>query len=959
MSSSAETPLAQQLVAREFELARLDDALNKVLDGQSQICLVNGSAGSGKTALIAEFLRQTQQQHENVLITTGDCDAYMGSSDPYLPFREALTVLTGDVENARASNPFGGENRKRLKGLLSVSCQVLVETGPDLVGTFVPTAKIWLGLGSTALQKMDWYERLKKLADDSTAKKLLGTSVQQTQIFEQYANVLRELAKKAPIVIALDDFHWADTDSVSLLFRLCRRIEGSPILIIGAYRPEELVTQYDGQRHPLEKAVVEIKRYFGDVAIDLDQSIETDGARFIHAFLALQPHKLGRTFEKKLHAHTGGHPLFTTELLQTLRERGDIHLDAEGQWVAAETMDWASLPARIEGALAERLGRIDDELRHALELASVQGEQFSAEIVAQLLGSDVRKLVRHLGGDLQEKHKLVESVGVERIGSQRISTYRFSHKLIRTYLYNELDNVERVYLHEDVGIALEMLYGDSAEKIAAKLAGHFEVADLPEKAIKYMCLAGDQAVAAVSLDVAIEFYSRALNMMSAEAIEQRLQLIVKRERIYDRLGVRQKQKVDLTEMDALALRIGDPGKRAYVTLRHAWLANHTGDNQNAERLARSVIDLLDSPDLVHGEDGAVLTDARICLGEALYRQGRNDEAALATEQALIWAQRGSDQAREARALEQLGLFAGQSREFDRALELLERSLAIAQEMGDRRRRSTTLAIIGMVYMYLGRFSDALTQLGSALMDVTIIGDLRRQAAIMTNIAEALTLIGRYEQATQIAEHALQVCYNIGERQNEEILLGNLAEVAYHQGDLDLALTYTEAALEVANELNDAYGVAYLQGTLGLVRLRLGQTTEAEAAFTLALAAWETYDDPREGLRERAGLAELLLNKGGAANVSAASEQARRITDYLAESPEWSGGQATLSLGILLSAYRVLQASSDPDAELLLEQMYALLQQRAKNVISDDARRSYLDIPTHIEIVRIYEQEAGD
>lgn len=950
--------MPQPLVAREPELERLEQSLAATLAGSNQVCLLTGSAGSGKTALITEFIQRARDQHDQLLITKGGCDAYMGTGDPYLPFREVLTTLTGDVEDGRGLGSLGGQNRQRMQGLLSLSAQVLIESGPDLVGTFVPGAKLWLGVGSVAVQKTEWYERLKKLADATEGQKLLGKGIEQTQIFEQYANVLRSLSKRAPVLVTLDDFHWADADSVSLLFRLCRRLESSPVMILSAYRPEELTAGRDGKRHPLEKAVVELRRYFGDIAVDLDHAIEARGMEFVHQYLGLQPHHLTPTFEKRLFAQTGGHPLFTTEVLQTMRERGDLVQNADGVWEAAATLDWADLPARIEGALEERLQRIDDDLLEALELASVQGEQFSAEIIATLQNTDVRQLVRRLSGDLQDKHRLVESISVTRIGRQRISTYQFTHKLIRTYLYGKLDEIERVYLHEDVGNALEALYGDDVGSIAAQLATHFELAQLGEKAGRYLAIAGDKAADALAIDAALQLYQRALTATPDSETDLRFSLLLKRELLLDKQGDREQQVADLLAMEKLATQIGTAGVRALAALRHAWYANRTGNYARAIALANVAIALLDSDDVVTGADGNVLTDARICLGEALLRHNQPTEAAAQTQLALYWAKRTDDRTREVKALQQLSLIAWARGDYEAAVATFHQALEASEGLADQRDEAWMLSSLGMATLMTGRYSEALDHLWAALRLTQATGDRRREAAALTNIAETLTNVGRYEQATQVAEHALELSRAIGEKLNEEYLLANLAEIALLDDSPELAQAYIQAALEVSGELGDQYGAAYMLGSAGIIETALGNLDAASDAFARALSAWQAIDDPRGALKAQAGYAALLLQRGGDDDRMNALAYALKIADHLAANPGWSGGRTTLGFDILATAYRVLAAVADPGATDLLNKTHALLQARAAKITDLEMRQSYLEIAAHWEIQQAYAQSGA-
>ena len=133
---------------------------------------------------------------------------------------------------------------------------------------------------------------------------------------------------------------------------------------------------------------------------------------------------------------TKGHPLFTIELLRTLQEQGDLVLDKNGRWQVTSALSWDALPARVEAVIAQRVGRLSDELRQVLTVASVEGENFTAEIVGRVLGSDERDVVRLLSGQLDRRHRLVRAQGVKRFGQQRVSRYRFRNYLFQKYLYD-------------------------------------------------------------------------------------------------------------------------------------------------------------------------------------------------------------------------------------------------------------------------------------------------------------------------------------------------------------------------------------------------------------------------------------------------------------------------------------------------------------------------------------------
>ena len=191
------------------------------------------------------------------------------------------------------------------------------------------------------------------------------------------------LARSHPLLLILDDLQWADAGSVSLLFHLGRRLAGSRILVVAAYRPDAIALHAEDARHPLESVVNELQRVSGDRPIDLDQC---EGRQFVEALLDAEPNRLSAGFRAQLARHTEGHPLFTVELLRGLQEGGDLVRDAEGCWVEGPALHWEKLPARVEAVIAERIGRLPDRCRALLAAASVEGEEFTAEIIAACAG---------------------------------------------------------------------------------------------------------------------------------------------------------------------------------------------------------------------------------------------------------------------------------------------------------------------------------------------------------------------------------------------------------------------------------------------------------------------------------------------------------------------------------------------------------------------------------------------
>jgi DNA-binding SARP family transcriptional activator len=495
-------------VGREDELARLETFLAQALAGQGGVAFVVGEAGSGKSALLEAFVRRATVAHPYLIAVRGNCSAYTGHGVPYLPFREIVQTLAGDLQSGRVGDALSPRRARHLWQILPQVVEALVEEGPDLIDRLVSRQVVGRYAGETSPQIRE-----------------RDAPLSQQDLFEQVSRVLLTLARNQPLLLLVDDLHWADSGSISLLFHLGRRLVDSRILLVGAYRPT-LLPETTQARHPLTPVCNEFQRLFGDIQIDLDR---TGGLSLVEALVDREPNKLGRAFRQTLYQHTHSNPLFTLELLREMEARGEIVRDESGSWVEAHP-DWARLPARVEAVIAERMGRLEPDWQDLLATASVEGIEFSAELIAQIQGVDVEWVKHILSGPLSKQHRLVEATRVQRSGRRRLSRYHFSHHFFQAYLYARQDPVERANRHDLIGSALEELEAGTPEASVdryATLAWHFEGAKRPLKAVAYLLRAGQQAYRLAAPEEAINLYRHGLELLAplpASAPRDRLEL---------------------------------------------------------------------------------------------------------------------------------------------------------------------------------------------------------------------------------------------------------------------------------------------------------------------------------------------------------------------------------------------------------------------------------------------------
>jgi ABC-type oligopeptide transport system substrate-binding subunit/DNA-binding SARP family transcriptional activator len=520
-------------VAREAELAQLDGALQRMLAGHGQVVLITGEAGSGKSALVRECARRAQTASAELVVAVGHCNAHIGLGDPYLPFREMFGLLTGDLEAGWVQGVVTRENARRVWALLPVSIQTLVDLGPNLLDTFVPYAGLSARAAAHALDLSGL-----RPADERQPNGNGSTGRARNDLFEQYTNVLRHLAGVRPLLLVVEDAHWADVASISLMFHLGRRLAGARLLLVITQRPGEiaqgrppaqpvgghqavstlLVGAGQTDRHPLEAVIYEFERLYGDIRIDLDQAVDP---QFVEAILKSEPNRLAQAFSAALQRQTQGHPLFTIELLRDMQARGDLVRDEQGYWIEGPTLNWETLPPRVEAVIRERVARLDDELYELLTTASVEGEEFTAQVIAHVHNIPERQLLRQLSQELDTRHRLIREQGEVQVGRQFLQRYQFGHALFQQFLYSSLSPGERRLLHGEIARALETLFQPQTEAIIVKLAHHYTAAGQGEPATTYLLQAGDQARSVYAYEEAIEHYQKALVFLREQKAYER------------------------------------------------------------------------------------------------------------------------------------------------------------------------------------------------------------------------------------------------------------------------------------------------------------------------------------------------------------------------------------------------------------------------------------------------------
>ncbi len=751
------------IVTREAELRQIGDALDATLHGSAKIVFLAGEPGVGKTRLAQEATLVAQAH--GYLVVTGRCqEPYQAM--PYYPFVEAL--LAAIMHAAPAIREELPRSWPEVQRLLPGSIQ------------------------------------------DREASGAYRRAEEQQRLFWSITRFFQALALEQPIALLLDDLHWADDASLSLLQHLAQHTRASRVFILCAYRDTEL-----SRRHPLRRILHDLARERLADRLTVTRLSQGGTAALIATIIAENvgndvnaPAEPPAALIEAIHRSTDGNPFFTVEVLRALQQRGEMR-SADGRWEWRSTQE-ILVPESVQAAIDERLARLDPGAQELLEEASILGESFVFDDLVALQERDEDEV----------EMALEAAIGAALVQETGPDSYHFNHVLTQQALYHGVSRRRRRRLHLAAGAALERLPQSQRSGHASELAWHFLQADEPARALPYVIQAGDQAQAIYAYTAAENRYRTAVEL--ARSLQDTAQEAV----VQARRG---------TALAGLAR-----WDEALVALRRAADLDRAAGAYEA--LAQDVALMA----RVYNDHGTPETGIEVTRPYLEQLPAQTSAGALA---------------RVYTALTYLYLSSGLYHEL---LAIAERALEFASEASDPRllaeaqgRRCAALAT-------LGRFDEALPSLHEVVRLAEEADALETQVLALNNIAHSYLLIGPLDSARDTFAGALDLAPRLHSPVLLPLLLVNHAYANFLLGDWQRAHADLNSASQIAQEM----GINALSASLPVLRGRLylaeGRPSDAARVIAEGLALGEpdaqTMYDAQSALAER----ELLSGRPEAA-----------------------------------------------------------------------------------------------
>jgi class 3 adenylate cyclase len=818
------------LVGRDEELSTLRGALAALATGQGSVVAIRGHAGLGKSRLVAE----ARQSVANELLWSEGRGLSYAQGTNYSVARDVLYGLLGvKAEDSLAR--------------IDLALQEMVRRhAPDRFNDIYPYLGRFLDLRLAA----EFEEPLQRVGGELLHALMLGA----------FSQLVAATAQSRPVVLAFEDMHWSDPSSLRLLGTLLPLTWETRVLLLLAYRPDErgaavedeVVHPFDGRK----------------IVIDLQPLSAAQSAMLVHELLAVDD--MPDATRALILSRAEGNPFFVEEVLRSLIESGVVRVE-NGRAVAIGEIESITVPTTLQGILMARLDRLPTPSRTALQTASVIGRLFHERVLAYVRALEERR-ARSMTASLEElqRREFIHASADVLTGTTAELEWVFKHAVTHDVTYSSLLFERRKQLHGLVGDAIEALFSDRGDELAASLGNHFAHAGRAVEAVRYLTRAGVRAQSTYANAEALAFFRAALEQLdrldvNATLPETRALLL---EYVGDILEL-QGEHDPSREAYAKALDSGAAlGKVTAARLRRKRGAAFVVQRRYPEALSEYQLSSqhLDAPGGIEMDQAEreEWLDLQLALLWMHYWQGQTaDMSAIADRYAEDFQKFGSGRQR-AHFFMQLLL---RNLRRDRytvtgdTVQLAERLYATLADVEKLVDVPHFAFVVGFTWLWWGALDRAIEQLADALRCGVQVGDVVMQLRCLTYLAVAFRKLNDPSQCAEHARRAYELAGRVKMTEYIAMAQANLAWVAARGGDAARASDLASEALErwhgmpvpymfdwmAALPLVDAVLSAGVPGEwVSAARMVLAPQQQPlpdvlSAQITRAVSAWDTGD----------------------------------------------------------------------------------------------------------------------
>lgn len=898
-----------RLIGRKAELEQLRRLAGRVWDGELRVLFAEGEMGIGKSRLTAEMVREWMQR--GGVGYGSKCLSYSRNT-PYQGWREILAAIFG-----------GNVTLTPQRQLDRLASQLVELDDPDRPPGYwldrLPLLAEILGLEAP---DSDFTRQLTDQTSHQAANEL-----RRDNTFALITAILKHEARKRPLLILLEDIHWADELTLALAAYVARNLSAYPVLLALFYRPVA-VDQLGELAELWELPFAE--------TLYLEPLSDQESLNLVNTLFGGQIPT--PAIESLLLNKGQGNPFFLQEITRAIQH---VHQDRTLDAILAP--DGVDVPDRVQDVILSRIDRLTEDEKLTLKIASVIGATFQRLLLSEIHPMNNAQVV------LPDQLEHLENERLLRLESPAPKwEYVFRNVIAQEVVYEGLLLSQRRHLHELVGQALEFLMPERIDQ----LAFHFSRSTDYEKALHYLQLAGQKALRESANHAAIGYYTQMLQCLAeqAEAQEQSIisplywDTLLIRSQLYNKVGLRDEELEDLGTLGLVAEVLDDKRRRALSARQWAMLYETSGDYASALEMIERCVSLAEPL-----ADSVLLGQGYNHWGRLLYLSGRYDQAQTYLERARSIALAQDERSLQAENLLNQGLVAHYRGDYETAQQQFEASRTLWEAMGNQVGWAEAEHNLGRLYYDLGWFSKSYDCLQDVIEIHRRMGHRLGEAATLFSLAQVERSLGFYREARTLFEKALVFSQSIEDRHSESDALYHLGFVMARLQDFASAEVYLEEALLTLRELEAPWwaqvrALIYYSWTLW----QMGRLDEAQE---MLVEATETERDTQQKtvmIEDMALLAQITLDQGDL-------NQARSWVQYVLLYLQRQGVVGVEHPAMVyLACYRVLLAAGEVDAAAeVLTTGQATVQQIARRITKPEVQQQFLEaVPENNELLAL-------
>jgi class 3 adenylate cyclase/tetratricopeptide (TPR) repeat protein len=885
------------LIGRKAELEQIRRMTARTQAGKLQLLFIEGEPGLGKSRLAAEMVREWLM--EGGVGYGSKCISY-GRQIPYQAWREVLIAIF-------SLNP------------AQPPAQQLAQLQHGITDMPAPPE-----------QPDYWLDRLPLLADvlgldapENDITQHLSGELRRNNTFALIEAILRHQVDRRPLLILLEDIHWADELSLALAAFIAKKLAESPLLLALVHRPMSEV-----ELNSLANASVLPYAH----TIQLEPLSAQESLHLVKIIWGEQP--LPANVERLILSRGQGNPFFLHEITNTLLERV-----GPGQLQTFQLPETLDLPDTVQDVILSRVDRLTEAEKLTLKIASVIGASFQRSLLSKVHPMHDAGFVLPAQLDTLASKKLLRL----EIPAPKWE-YVFHNIMAQEVVYEGLLLAQRRQLHGTVGIALEDLSPDAVER----LAFHYTRSDNWEKAIHYLKMAGQKAQREYANHAAIRYFTEILACLANRAAEENgtiitadyWDILMERARLYNLIGWRDETVEDLGTLGIMAEALDHDRRRALAAKQWANFYETCSDYDSGLELLERTVTLAQE-----AGDEKLLGEAYNHWGKLLYLRGQYEIAHAYLQRALRIAQNHQDKTAQADCLNNLGIVAHYQADYDVARYFFQEAMDLWDKMGDQIGLGSGLRNIGQLYYDTGQYAEAQAAYQRSLSLHRTIGDRAGEALTQHKMGQIQRSLGDYETARTLFEEGLVFYQSIGDHHRVAHCLYHLGFLHCRLAEYETALTLLDEAIAILREMNDPWALAKAMTYYGWTLMNQNRLSEARQIITETLKIERESQQEIALMEDMALLGRIALQQG---DISLAETCTRHVLSFI----ERQGSQGIEHPALVyLTCYQTFAAGGESEqAERVLAQGRAYISAQADQIDDPALREKYLsNIPEISEL----------